>query len=164
MEHKKQILNDLIRQGDERMKEQKGYLQKLFGITGIVSQDILGEEEKKQSKSFNQPTQEDLIMSGCQDKKTENQERMEKVMNNVNSTNEDCKEEEIKKLDILDMALSQGIKVEFNKKMKNSDYILDMCLNEKNAYLNYKKNNFLKNKEKEYKEIIECINRSLEYK
>ena len=47
------------------------------------------------------------------------------------------------------MALDRGIKIRVNKDIKDSEYIVKVCLNQENAYLNYKKSNFLKNKEKD---------------
>ena len=46
------------------------------------------------------------------------------------------------------MALSKGIKIKLNSEIKDSEYIVKVCLNDKNAYLSYKKKNFLRNKDK----------------
>lgn len=62
------------------------------------------------------------------------------------------------------MALDYGIKIQLNDQIKDSDYIVNMCTNDGNAYLSFKRKNFLKNKEKEQQEIVTRLSRILQHK
>lgn len=50
--------------------------------------------------------------------------------------------------DILDLAISQRIRLHLHDGIKASDYVVGMCGTEKDSFLKYKKKNFLNLKEK----------------
>ena len=62
------------------------------------------------------------------------------------------------------MVIKKGIKLKLSNKIKDSEYIVKACLTDKNAYLSYKKKNFLRNKDKDQKEIVERLTRVLSHK
>jgi hypothetical protein len=59
--------------------------------------------------------------------------------------------------DIIDMAISNNIRLQLNNNITDSEYIVKLCLTDKNAYLSYKRKNFLRNKDKDQKEIVERV-------
>lgn len=61
----------------------------------------------------------------------------------------------------MDVALNQGINIRLSKSIKDSEYIVNMCLNDPNAYLSFKKKNFLKNKEKDQIELVKRLSNIL---
>eukprot|EP00347_Sterkiella_histriomuscorum_P014058 403362320 len=68
------------------------------------------------------------------------------------------------KFDIIDMAIKQGINIKIDNSIKDSEYIVGICNNDKNAYLNYKKKNFLRNKDKVQLDIASRVNRLISIK
>jgi hypothetical protein len=77
---------------------------------------------------------------------------------------DDIESDEKPKHDIIDLAINQGIQIKLNKGIKDSEYIVNMCTNDGNAYLSYKKKNFLKNKEKDQIDIIQRLSRILSHR
>jgi len=55
--------------------------------------------------------------------------------------------------------LKQGINIKIDNRIKDSDYIVGICNNDKYAFLNYKKKNFLRNKDRVQADIINKMSR-----
>ena len=62
------------------------------------------------------------------------------------------------------MILKQGIQLQLSTEIKDSDYIVKICSSEEDSYLNYKRKNFLNNKNKDQMEVIQRIQQKMKYK
>lgn len=66
--------------------------------------------------------------------------------------------------DILDMVIEKGIRLQYDSDIKDSEYIVKICSNEKDSYFMYKKKNFLNRKEKDQKDAIERVKIKMKFK
>ncbi|CDW74823.1 UNKNOWN [Stylonychia lemnae] len=139
-EYKKDIQNRLLKDEIKRFVEQ---MEKKYGAKYV---ELMNDKEKERFQDL---------------KEQQNEKNVAQQLVLLQQQSQEAQKEQD---DIIDKALKQGINIKVDNRIKDSDYIVGICNNDKYAFLNYKKKNFLRNKDRVQSEIVSKMNRLIQHK